>query len=216
MAVLGKSDRAFLLCVRIFNLSSEKYRTLQTSPVEVVLDNAMRISLPCVKCRSLSLFTTTVMSLTGTLDRQLYRWKEDKKRPPAPSWSFGKYPPGATVGRVMVISEARSWKSSSCHTDTALRGSQAQQWIISVSNITGEEKIIPKFFLANSEIKPGPAHEAQQMSQEPAVNLKYMVMVKPSTAESHLKPSHSWVTPDSADKAVALAPPGRQDRKSVV
>lgn len=72
MAVLGKSDRALFLCVKIFNLSSEKYRRLQPSPVEVVLGIVMRISLTYVKCRSLSLFTTTVMSLTGTPDRQFY------------------------------------------------------------------------------------------------------------------------------------------------
>lgn len=81
MAVLGKSDRALLLCVRIFILSSEKYRTLQPSLVEVALGTAMRIYLTYVKCRSLSLFTTTVMSLIATPDRQLYRWKEDKKGP---------------------------------------------------------------------------------------------------------------------------------------
>lgn len=85
MTVLGKSDRALLLCVRIFILSSEKYRTLQPSLVEVALGTAMRIYLTYVKCRSLSLFTTTVMSLIATPDRQLYRWKEDKKRPPAPA-----------------------------------------------------------------------------------------------------------------------------------
>lgn len=69
--MLGKSDRALFLCVKIFNLSSEKYRRLQPSPVEIVLGIVMRISLTYVKCRS-SLFTTTVMSLTGTPDRQFY------------------------------------------------------------------------------------------------------------------------------------------------
>lgn len=69
--------------------------------------------------------------------------------------------------------------------------------------------IIPKSFLADSKIKPGPAHWVQQMSQKPAVHLKYVAMAKPSTAMSHLKPFHSWRTPGSADRAVALAPPAR-------
>lgn len=87
--------------------------------------------------------------------------------------------------------------------DTALQGSQAQQCIFSVSNVTGEEKIIPKSFLVDSEIKPGPAHEAQQMSQEPAVNLKYTVMAKRSTAKCSVSPEtfpllgDSWLCRES-------------------
>lgn len=61
MAVLG--DRALLLCVKIFNLSSEKYRALQPSPVEVVLSTVTRISLTYVKCRTLSLFCMTEMTV---------------------------------------------------------------------------------------------------------------------------------------------------------
>lgn len=135
--------------------------------------------------------------------------KRRQEKAPCSSWSFGKYLQEPLLVESPSSLQPGAGKSFCCHTNTAPQGSQAQQSILSVSHITGEENIIPKSFLADSEIKPGPAHKAQQMSQEPAVHLKYVAMAKPSPAVSHLKPFHSWGTPDSANRAVALAPPAR-------
>lgn len=132
MAVLGKSDRALFLCVKIFNLSSEKYRRLQPSPVEVVLGIVMRISLTYVKCRSLSLFTTTVMSLTGTPDRQFYGWKEDKKRPPAPAGVLANLLQEPLLVESSSSLQPGAKRSSCCHRHCSSRQPSTAMYLFSV------------------------------------------------------------------------------------
>lgn len=150
--------------------------------------------------KSLLLLKTTLTSLTAAPGRQFYGWKEDEKGHPVPAGALAR-----SHYRYSRLCSQELGKGSRRHTDIAPRGSQAEQPLPSVSNITGEEKITSKSFLAVSEIKPGLDHKAQQMSQEPAVTRNIWWWPKPAqwSAVSHQKPFHSWLTPGSPDRAVS-------------
>lgn len=153
--------------------------------------------------KTLLLLKMTVTPLTAAPGRQFYRRKEDKKRHPAPPEAL------QTSARSHCLYSrlcSRELGKGSCHhTDTAPQGT-TQSNVCFQCLISREEKITSKSFLAVSEIKIGPAHEAQQMSQEPAVTQNIWWWPKPAQggAVSHLKPFHSRLSPVSPDRALSL------------